>query len=355
MSDSSVEAASSKDYQQKQMVGATIKNAFIHVDNRNHVDRHQCFSVPQGDFCNSAEVHDFALSHQERPQTAVQELSNHPPSNPANKRKQRPTKKKRDQYHKLVKAVMGEMERNPNGFDIESLQHRVPASMRDNERLVRKFMGRMKTIHARLKAQQASCHTSHVEETQQELPSMSCADALASDCNETRIAWEVLTSHSENEADDGAASMEELRKLEGGKLQDDMREVPGATIKDGRPWVEQAVVRVRNTFIEIWVPEAPQRLRAQSVPPVRSPGCPIGVTASSLAETSPPYRQKPSATPTPLQPAAPWVLRCDLSKRRGSFLAADASKALLREELDRASSTDGSTAATAELESNPGH
>jgi len=381
-SDSSVEAASSKDYQQKQhsdMPGATVKHTFIHVDNRNHVDHYQCFSVPRGSFRNYAETRDFAPSYQKGPQTAVQELNNHPPSNPTNKRKKRPTKKKRDQYHKLVNAVIGEMETNPNGFDIESLQQRVPASMCDNERLLRKFMGKMKMIHARLKAQQESCHTSHVEETRQELPSVSCADALAfqqclqeesklqddvckvvANSKETRTAWEVLTSHSEDEAEDGAGSMEELHKLEGGKLQD-MCEGPGAAIEDGRSWAEQAVVRVRNTFIEIWVPEAPPRLRARSVPPLRSPGSPTGGTASSLAETLPPYRQKPSAATTPLQPAAkadaeaaPWVLRCELSERLDSLLAADASKALLGEEVDGASSTDGSTAATAELESNPG-
>jgi len=363
------------------MPGATVKNTFIHVDNRNHVDHHhQCFSVQRGGFRNSAETRDFAPSYQEGPQTAVPEFNNHPPSNPKNKRKQRPTKKKRHQYHKLVNAVMGEMERNPNGFDIESLQYRMPASMRDSERLFRKFMGKMKMIHAGLKAQQESCQTSHVEETRQELLSLSCADALAfqqclqeesqlqddvrkvgANSKESRTAWEVLTSHSEDEADDGAGSMEELNKLEGGKFQDDMCEGPGAAIEDGRSWAEQAVVRVRNTFIEIWVPEAPLRLRAQSVPPLRSPGSPTGGTASSLAETLPPFRQKPSAATTLSQPAAkadaeaaPWVLRCELSERRDSLLAADVSKALLEEAVFRASSTDGSTAATAELESNPG-
>jgi len=87
---------------------------------------------------------------------------------------------------------------------------------------------------------------------------------------------------------------------------------------------EQMEICVRNTFIDIRVPEAqPLLLRSRSAP-LRSPA---RDTASSLAETSPHI----------------W----------DSFSAADVSKALLEEKMDGASSTDGSTAVTSEQESNP--
>ena len=86
---------------------------------------------------------------------------------------------------------------------------------------------------------------------------------------------------------------------------------------------EQMEICVRNTFIDIRVPEAQPLLRIRSAPP-RSPA---RDTASSLAETSPDI----------------W----------GSFSATDVSKALLEEKMDGASSTDGTTAAPSEQESNP--
>jgi len=83
-------------------------------------------------------------------------------------------------------------------------------------------------------------------------------------------------------------------------------------------WPEQAEIRVRNTFIEIGVPEAPLLVRSRSAP----------------------------------------LLESEQSERRESdrwdfFSTADALKAFLEEKMDGASSTDGSTAATEEQESNP--
>jgi len=146
------------------MLGATVKNTFIHFDDRDHVDRRRCSSEPP--CCrNLTETqlqpraarhfgvgcHD-ASSHQEGAQIAEEELSKHPPSY-SKKRKQRPTKKKRNQYHQLVKATTDEMESNPSGFNIELLEHGVPASIRNNEWLLHKFIGRMEMIQERLKAQ----------------------------------------------------------------------------------------------------------------------------------------------------------------------------------------------------------
>jgi len=147
------------------MLAATVKNTFIHFDVRDYVDHRRCSSTPPR-YHNFTKAqlqpraaqhfgvgcHD-ASSHQEGAQIAEEELSKHPPSY-SKKRKQRPTKKKRNQYHQLVKATTDEMASNPNGFNIELLEHGVPVSIRNNVRLLHKFMVRMEMIHERLKAQQ---------------------------------------------------------------------------------------------------------------------------------------------------------------------------------------------------------
>merc|ERR1719367_1934425 len=85
------------------------------------------------------------------------------------------------------------MEMNPNGFDIESLQHRVPISIRDNEWLLRKFMSRMEIIHQRLKAQQVKIHlTTQIQ--------------AAPETDDLQVSR--------------TGSMKQIPKLEGGKLQD---------------------------------------------------------------------------------------------------------------------------------------
>jgi len=90
-------------------------------------------------------------------------------------------------------------------------------------------------------------------------------------------------------------------------------------------WPEQVEIRVRNTFIEIGVPEAPRLVRSMSAP--------TSGTASPLTESEQSERRE--------------------SDRWDFFSAADALKAFLEEKMDGASSMDGSTAATSEQESDP--
>jgi len=257
--DSSVVATRSWDCQPNKAF-RHVKNTFIHFDDSHHVDHRRCSSAPPQYYHNTAEARPCphtakqcgipcccALSHQEGPQIAEADLSRHSLSDPTNRRKQRPTKKKRNQYHKLMKTISDEMEMNPNGFDIESLQHRVPTSMRDNEWLLRKFLGRMETIHERLRTRQVKIQlTTQIQAAPK-------ADAL-------QISK--------------TGSMQQLPKLEGGKLHDDVREVAavlphqgGVANKNDLSLWEQAKVRVRNTFIEIWVPEALPLLRTKTTPP----------------------------------------------------------------------------------------
>jgi len=112
---------------------------------------------------------------------------------------------------------------------------------------------------------------------------------------------------------------------------------------------------VRNTFIELWVPERRPLRRTNSVPPMLSFGCSTRGTAKLPAEAIPPCSTKQSASTTEPTSAvkaddepAPWVLRHELSDRQGHFSAADVSRALLEEKMGGPSSTDGSTAATTE-------
>merc|ERR1719410_1598848 len=202
---------------------------------------------------------------------------------------------------------------NPDGFDIESLQHRVPMSIRDNEWLLRKFLSRMEIIRQRLTAQQVKI----------------------------QLTTQIQAPEIDDQQVSRTGSLTQLLKLEGDKLQEDVCEVAaeykktmpswedpvllrqgGVANKDDPLLLEQAEVRVRNTFIEIWVPEELPLLRTQTTPPVLLP------IASSLAETESPSGQKQSAVTTHSSPAAkadaepaPWVLRSELSERRDSFSA----------------------------------
>jgi len=95
---------------------------------------------------------------------------------------------------------------------------------------------------------------------------------------------------------------------------------------------EQAEIRIRNTFIEFWVPPL---VRTKSAPPMTLPGFPTSGTATVLAEALPLNSNKQSV---------PSVAK---------LLAADVSRALLEEKMDGPSSMDGSTVATAELRWGP--
>jgi len=118
----------------------TIKNTFIHFDDRDHVDHHWCQSAPPCTCRNLAET-------QPQPQKQKQQRK---------RKQQRPSKGRRQQYHKFIQATTVEMQRNPNAFDVELLQHHVPAPIRKNDRLLRKFMLRMEVAHECFQAQQVA-------------------------------------------------------------------------------------------------------------------------------------------------------------------------------------------------------
>lgn len=110
------------------------------------------------------------------------------------------------------------------------------------------------------------------------------------------------------------------------------------------------------------MPEAQPLLRAKTAPPEILSRFLTNGTASSPAETLPPYGEQQSAVTTESPRAAtaddepvPWVLRRELSERResdrwDSFSAVDVSRALLEKKLRGTSSTHGSTASIAEQE-----
>jgi len=123
---------------------------------------------------------------------------------------------------------------------------------------------------------------------------------------------------------------------------------------------EQAEVRVRHTFIEYWVPETLSLRRTRTAPPLISHAGPASGASTPMANSPPAGEQQSAVTTDSPQAAktddgtAPWVLRRELSDRRGdSFSAADVSRAILEEKMGGPSSTE-STVATGELEPKTG-